>query len=295
MTNKTKNNIHNPYANSLNGLLIEDPVSAFFQFCKEREAIRLKRKSGFPPPWSNDEIFQKGRFLNVFREHDRGSKAIIRFINQVDPDFPSLVQAVFFSRWCNRQETLDVLDPSLLIQPIKLFNFLKEKEPWCNVNAYPVEAINWKGKKYSRIDTATHIFHTHKKEISKIISSSKGSVINATNKINQIFQMENDFPIFMAVMDIAWFRPEIIKPDSIVPVGIGAIAYMNVLKSYLKLETDEQIFDHMIKIQKDYWAKAKRDFFPIDIEYLLCECRKYYSYVNGTKLFKGKNVFKPKR
>ena len=49
-----------------------------------------------------------------------------------------------------------------------------------------------------------------------------------------------------------------------------------------------------IELQKEYWPEAKRKFQPIDIEYLSCECRKYYSYVNGTKLFEGKNVFNPK-
>jgi hypothetical protein len=50
----------------------------------------------------------------------------------------------------------------------------------------------------------------------------------------------------------------------------------------------------MIALQKEYWPEAKRAFQPIDIEYLSCECRKYYSYVNGTKQFEGKNVFRPK-
>ena len=71
--------IHNPYASALDGLELKDPVLAFFDFCKERESIRKKRDSGEPFPWSNDPIFQNGRFLNVFREDDRVSKAIIKF------------------------------------------------------------------------------------------------------------------------------------------------------------------------------------------------------------------------
>ena len=80
--------IHNPYANSLDGLIIDDPILAFFNFCKERENIRLKREQGSPPPWSNDSIFQKGRFLNVFREDDRGSQAILNFANNLKTDLP---------------------------------------------------------------------------------------------------------------------------------------------------------------------------------------------------------------
>ena len=288
------NKVFNPYKSALDGLTLENPVSAFFEFCKEREKIRLKRESGLSAPWSDDIIFQKGRFLNVFREDDRGSKAIIQFINEMDHDFSSLVQAVFFSRWCNRQEVLDILDPKLLYNPDKLVKVLRSISPWCNMTAYPVEPVLWENQEYSRIDTATHVFRESKGKLSDIIKDSNGSVIDATNKVNQIFKMKNDFPIFMAIMDIAWFRPDVIKPESSVPVGIGAVAYINKLKPYLKLNDDEQLFSQMIKLQKKYWPEAKREFYPIDIEYLSCECRKYYSYVNGTKLFEGKNLFQPK-
>ena len=47
----------------------------------------------------------------------------------------------------------------------------------------------------------------------------------------------------------------------------------------------------MIELQKITGQKLRRSFQPIDIEYLSCECRKYYSYVNGTKLFEGKMSF----
>ena len=289
------NEIFNPYKSALDGLIIENPLRAFFQFCKERENIRFKRESGLPAPWSNDPIFQKGRFLNVFREDDRVSKAIIQFVNQTSSDFSSLIQAIFFSRWCNKQETLDILNPRLLLDPDKLSSVLIDINSWCNKTAYPVEPVQLNDIEYSRIKTATHVFKTNKEMLSNIILNSNGSVIEATNQINQIFQMKNDFPIFMAVMDIAWFRPDIIKPESYVPVGIGAVAYIEILKSYLKEDSDEKVFAHMIKLQKKYWPEAKRNFHPIDIEYLSCECRKYYSYVNGTKLFEGRNLFYPKK
>ena len=66
------NEFHNPYATALDGLVLDDPVSAFFDFCREREKIRFLRKSGAPDPWTSDPIFQQGRFFNVFREDDRG-------------------------------------------------------------------------------------------------------------------------------------------------------------------------------------------------------------------------------
>jgi hypothetical protein len=97
----------------------------------------------------------------------------------------------------------------------------------------------------------------------------------------------------MAIIDLAWFRPDVIDPASHVPTGIGAVAYLDRLQEYLGLENHQQTCSKMIKLQKEYWPEAKRSFHPIDIEYLSCECRKYYSYVNGTKSFEGKNLFTP--
>ena len=284
----------NPYANALDGLEINNPVTAFFNFCKEREKIRLKRESGTAFPWTDDPIFQKGRFLNVFREDDRGSKAILKFANNLDEDLPILIHALFFSRWCNRQETLDQLSSSILSKPSKLIDILKTHDPWCNKTAYPVEPVQWNGEEYNRLDSATKLFEKIKDPLTNTIIEANGDVIKATNLVNNYFQMKNDFPIFMAVIDIAWFRPDIIDPASHVPTGIGAVAFLDRLQKYLGLDNHEQTCDRMIEIQNKYWPEAKRAFQPIDIEYLSCECRKYYSYINGTKLFEGKNIFHPK-
>ena len=287
-------NMKNPYAKSLDGLKLNDPVSAFFDFCKKRENIRFSRENGDPFPWTDDPIFQKGRFLNVFREDDRVSKSILRFANELKHDLPKLIQAVFFARWCNKQQTLDELSPNMLLEPEKLLKKLKSLNDWCNNNAYPVESVFWKGKKYSRLNTAVELFFKINESLEEMIINANGDVIKATNKVNQKFKMENDFPIFMAVIDLAWFRPDIIHPNSHVPTGIGAVAYLDRLQKYLGLKNHQETCEKMIELQGEYWPEAKRKFQPIDIEYLSCECRKYYSYVNGTKSFEGKNVFNPK-
>jgi hypothetical protein len=288
------NEFHNPYATALDGLVLDDPVSAFFDFCREREKIRFLRKSGAPDPWTEDPIFQQGRFLNVFREDDRGSKAILRFARSLEKDLSSLTHALFFARWCNRQETLDKLSIKILSRSKELRKKLETLDPWCNVTAYPVEPVHWEGMHYSRFDTATILFGEIKESLTETLTGAQGDVIKATNAVNALFRMQNDFPIFMAIIDLAWFRPDVIDPASHVPTGIGAIAYLDRLQTYFDLEDHQQTCDRMIALQKEYWPEAKRAFQPIDIEYLSCECRKYYSYVNGTKQFEGKNVFRPK-
>ena len=146
-------------------------------------------------------------------------------------------------------------------------------------------------EKYERLHAATILFDEIKIQLTDIIVKANRDVITATDSVNAKFQMENDFPIFMAIIDLAWFRPDVIDPASHVPTGIGAVAYLDRLQDYLGLENHQQTCSKMIELQKEYWPEAKRSFHPIDIEYLSCECRKYYSYVNGTKSFEGKNLF----
>ena len=259
------NEFHNPYATALDGLILKDPVSAFFDFCRERENIRLARGSGTPAPWTEDPIFQKGRFLNVFREDDRGSIAILRFAKNLEQDLPTLIQALFFSRWCNRQQTLDKLSTNILSKPEELRKKLETLEPWCNVTAYPVEPVHWEGTQYSRLDAATILFGKIKELLTETITGAQGDVIKATNGVNDLFRMQNDFPIFMAIIDLAWFRPDVIDPGSHVPTGIGAVAYLDRLQTHFDLDDHQQTCNQMIKLQKEYWPEAKREFQPIDI------------------------------
>jgi hypothetical protein len=279
----------NKYRTSLDGLVIENPVESFFNYCIERENIRIKRESGEAFPWSEDKIFQKGRFLNVFREDDRVSKSIINFAKPLTDDLPLLIQALFFGRWCNRQETIDKLNHEDLLDADKLKDKLIQLEQWENFNAYPVQDVMWNEKTYSRIDTATTLFYEIKDDLTEIVLDSNLDVIQATININKRFKMENDFPIFMALIDIAWFREDVIPITSQVPTGIGAQPYLDRLQEYLDLESHQAVATKMISLQKEYWPEAKRTFYPIDIEYQSCECRKYFSYINGTKKFEGKN------
>lgn len=279
----------NKYRTSLDGLVIENPVESFFNYCIERENIRIKRESGEAFPWSEDKIFQKGRFLNVFREDDRVSKSIINFAKPLTDDLPLLIQALFFGRWCNRQETIDKLNHEDLLDADKLKDKLIQLEQWENFNAYPVQDVIWNEKTYSRIDTATTLFYEIKDDLTEIVLDSNLDVIQATKNINKRFKMENDFPIFMALIDIAWFREDVIPITSQVPTGIGAQPYLDRLQEYLGLESHQAVATEMISLQKEYWPEAKRTFYPIDIEYQSCECRKYFSYINGTKKFEGKN------
>ena len=245
----------NPYATALKGLKLDDPVEAFFKFCKERENIRLKREKGDPGPWTSDEVFQRGRFLNVFREDDRGTKALLHFVKPIaeSGNKEMLVQALFFARWCNRDHTLYEVSSTLLGDPKALKRALEyiAYPPWCNETAYPVEVVTWEGTRYSRLDAATHLFHQIAPWLLEAIKSADGDVVKATKIIAAALGMKNDFPVFMAVMDVAWFHPDLVNPASPVPTGIGAVAFLDLLQNQLGLSTHEETANRMISLQVD--------------------------------------------
>ena len=285
---------NNPYANALDGLVIDDPVAAFFNFCKERDAVRARRDAGGAPPWSEDPIFQQGRFLNVFREDDKGTQAVLQFVDPVKGSRRDLIHALFFARWCNQYTTLNVLDVGLLNDADRLERVLLEEvpQPWSS-EVYPVVPAQWMGVEYNRLEASLTMFPACLNFLVDCIEGANGNVMTANEAINAEFKMTNDFPIFMALVDLALFDPELMDPGSPVPTGIGAAPFLDRLETYLGLPTHQAACDRMIELQADYWPDAKRAFTPIDIEYLSCECRKYYSYVNGTKTFEGKNLFAP--
>jgi len=285
----------NPYRESLKGLVIPDPVRAFFDYCVERDSIRFKREAGEPPPWTRDPVFQRGRFLNVFREDDKGTKAVLRFADPVKGSVPDLIHALFFARWCNRYTTLTILDPRILKKPDELRDALlhKAEQPWAS-EVYPVVPAEWNGRQYERLDACIEMFPRCIDFLEACIRGAHGDVMKANQGINARFRMSNDFPIFMALVDLALFEPGLISPDSPVPTGIGAAPFLDLLQRHLKCASHQETAGQMIKLQATYWPEARRKFTPIDIEYISCECRKYYSYIHGTKRFEGKNLFIPK-
>ena len=287
MNTKTKY----PYQNALDGLSISDPVQAFYSWCIERESIRKKRKAGDSFPWTSDPVFQKGRFLNVFREDDKGTKAVLRFADKTETQ-SDLIHALFFARWCNRDTTLNALEPAILKSPSVLRKSLAEEVqvPWQS-DVYPVVPAKWDGRVFNRMEACIEMFPKSIGFIENCILKSGGSVVIANSKINAQLKMTNDFPIFMALVDLALFRSDLISPDSPVPTGIGAEPYLNILQQHLHCSNHQEVADKMIEFQSVYWPESKRKFTPIDIEYLSCECRKYYSYINGTKKLEGKNLF----
>ena len=64
----------------------------------------------------------------------------------------------------------------------------------------------WYFVSFSRLDAATILFKRICGWLYEVIESSERDVVKATKTIANELGMKNDFPVFMAVMDVAWFR-----------------------------------------------------------------------------------------
>lgn len=89
-------------------------LNQFFRFVKEREAIRVKRATGAPWPWSRDELLNNYHFTNVRRSDDKGTKWIVAQGRKLSGPSLSrrarheLLLAVYAYRSLNRLETFQL-------------------------------------------------------------------------------------------------------------------------------------------------------------------------------------------
>lgn len=86
------------------------PESLFWYWINERHRIYLKKAEGNPKPWTRDPIFQKYKFVNVFRRLDRTTAWLIEnFIDQndenIDIDVGVLAFNICWFRMFSRWET----------------------------------------------------------------------------------------------------------------------------------------------------------------------------------------------
>lgn len=78
----------------------------FFYWIKERTAIRTRRYSGEPKPWTDDAILQSYRFCNVRRMDDKVSAWLYNNWYQPNFDHKNILAAVAIARFINQVESL---------------------------------------------------------------------------------------------------------------------------------------------------------------------------------------------
>ena len=100
------------------GQKIKMDLSGFWKYSIDRETIRIKKDVlKLPKPWTEDEVFLKNKFCNIFREHDRTTKWFRENIRDPLKDSPGVLFATVAFRWFNRWQTGEIIQDLLLEPP----------------------------------------------------------------------------------------------------------------------------------------------------------------------------------
>ena len=249
------------FAEMLESMDKDGLLDKFKWFICERENIRLKKEAGEPRPWTSDEILDKTRFTNIYRQHDKVSKYIFSKCQHIDG--PELVYNLLLSRLMNR---VDILSKFLPVLPTDDLSFLLEGDAiMMNSSAYQVSPGMVKLDSFAT--NRETIVHYPKKVYEDVYTaiSSTDHIADAVFIGNKAFGGHIPFTMLQVVLDYHYLTGHY-NDDSDVPVGQGAEAIVSKLGGINFLASTFNM--------KKY-----------DVEHAACEFRKYLSR-NGKKLSK---------
>lgn len=93
--------------------LIDSEVDLYFRTARERYRIMLKKQQSdgesFGLPWSPDPVFQDWYFCNVFREDDKTTRWIKKWIREPHRNDPCVLWMMVAARLFNKISTLKIL------------------------------------------------------------------------------------------------------------------------------------------------------------------------------------------
>src|SRR5678815_2583744 len=93
-------------------------LDSFWGFATERQLMFDKRRMGFQPPWTQDEVLSNHRFTNAYRANDRVSQYLIREVQYTGSQEPEeLVFRTLVFKLFNQIETWKRLCIALKGQP----------------------------------------------------------------------------------------------------------------------------------------------------------------------------------
>jgi hypothetical protein len=132
--------------------MIRENLKTFFDLAAERYRIYLNRNElRLSSPWTQDPIYQKYRFCNVFREDDKTTvwfRDTLR--NPLDTNATKVLFATIAFRWFNRISTGKLISGNLMEgpskwDPRKIREILKDKKPVVT-GAYIIKTPNGMNK-----------------------------------------------------------------------------------------------------------------------------------------------------
>lgn len=283
-------------------------IDPFIYWIKEREAIRLKRVVGAPPPWTDDPILGHYRFCNVRREDDKVTIWIRQNIREPYADHPALWWMLCAARTINWPDTLlELIEAAAWPsqsgfttgQVTEVLTARKARGDKVYTGAYMIRAESdkrvpwfpWPKQRYIAEIVLGRLWEER----------ALWSAVPATLQAKHAWLMEHrgwgPFMAYQAVVDMRYCEnvlgnaPDI---ESWVAAGPGTIRGLNYLheRPYGKGVAQEQALVEIQEFEKIIRERIKISFDFSDLPNILCETSKWIKIQRGEGRVRSK--YEPK-
>lgn len=257
----------------------------FFDFVQERQKVYIRKEIlKHEPPYTDDEIFQKYHFCNVFREQDAGTKVVIGL--ESDNDLELLTNIVCY-RIFNRRNHFDRIG-------------------WIDINKYDRHTFR---EKLVAVKDTGPIFNTAYLTTWSFTYILDGLEYIMDNNFNlndcetpmevykklQKIKCVGPFLAYQLFLDLGcYFGDRFHKwnGNDFVCVGPGSKPTIaNMLEVDIKNLSDQQCADYMVYLRdtQDKYLNLEKKLDLAAVEHSLCEKNKYIKFKNNAgkkRLFK---------
>ena len=211
----------------------EEVLSEIELFATERMHVWHRRSRGQKSPYTADQILQKYRFCNIYRELNRQTIEIHQLLNSIRDDFDLWLLNIFFCRFvCNPQTIKEVGLLSYNDQNNKkVFDLLLKKQSpkYGSAYVFPISIIQ-KSKYPTRESFFCFYLPQIMRELAKVIRNFDNlSVVDAVERTIIILGFNFRFHTTEVLIDVAYQHPELINLFAKFPIGPGSAPTMKMI------------------------------------------------------------------
>ena len=182
---------------TIRGNLIQEPRDLFWRFICERQTVWYRRAVlREEAPWTDDEVIQRDRFTNVYRELDPGTQYALQSILERDESAPDRIFNILIYRLIGRSETHAHAGFQRLKEyDVKTFEAsLKKRRDELDepvfTGAYMVSGYNQMGSS-DKVENVSRLFWKVRDQFAAFYAEVK-----AANEPRQVYNAIRDLPGF---------------------------------------------------------------------------------------------------
>lgn len=257
------------------------PMGRLLYWIKERQRISIKKASGKPKPWTDDEILQSYRFCNVKRIDDKVSWWLYKNWYKPRISHPNMLLACTLARQLNNIESLEAVGFPNPWQPDKVQEVLEKRAEQGLKNyssAYMITAnFGERGR-----EPETKAYQTVWRVCDPVYRSGLKLDTNSMQRTWRSLLGFQGFSSFIAgqvVADLRWaVRGAWKDKDEWAPMGPGSARGINRLlgRPIDAPLTQEEFLRHMLVAYDTIKGRPSTPLMEaIDFQNCLCEFDKY--------------------